>query len=543
VSRAPKAATTDHAVPGRAVPAPASGASLRLSKPSDPLEREADRMADRVMRMTAGTVMRACSCNDDEVNRTTRGGSGSGTGTGAVGREVSGRVARSQVAPRGAGRPLGPGVRSWADAAFGTDLSAVRVHTGPASADAAASIGARAYAIGSDIVFGRDQFRPDSDTGRRLLAHELTHVVQAGFMPRAASLERTSTGETISRQAIGGGAGAAHRSSEHRDISMFFDGRALAVEADGTQIFSFDAQSGRPILVSEEDAEACGADGRLDTYMNDRRFVGIRDKGPIPEGRYRLRPAGLERIDPGLFGSGSQTTSGRRIHPGDWGRGRVALLPIGQVRNGPCGNAGARGGFFLHGGILAGSSGCIDIGSGFDEVADLLEGHRRNVVVRVEYQHPPPTVRFFTGLSGALAYQAFQLRQRTSLGLGLESGAFGTRAASSLSHEIAAAFAGGSLSVEPHLDIPFDSRETFVRAGLAVGTNFRLLHALYGRLRIGANVALTSDPTAAGEVGAGLRYEFGRVELEAMYDFLKPFSAEEPVHRVMVGVGFRFGGE
>jgi hypothetical protein len=155
------------------VPSPTPGASLRLSEPSDPLEREADRMADRVMRMTSGTVMRACSCSDEEVKRKADDPSG------ASRQVASGPVARSEVTPLGAGRPLGSGVKSWADSAFEADMSAVRVHTGSAAADAAASINARAYTIGTDIVFGRDQFRPDSPGGRHLLAHELTHVKRA----------------------------------------------------------------------------------------------------------------------------------------------------------------------------------------------------------------------------------------------------------------------------------------------------------------------------------------------------------------------------
>jgi hypothetical protein len=58
------------------------------------------------------------------------------------------------------------------------DFKAVRIHTGDAAAEAARLLDARAFTVGSHIVFGKEQYRPDSDDGRRLLAHELAHVCQ-----------------------------------------------------------------------------------------------------------------------------------------------------------------------------------------------------------------------------------------------------------------------------------------------------------------------------------------------------------------------------
>lgn len=78
----------------------------------------------------------------------------------------------------GAGRPLEADAREAMERRFGQDLSGVRVHTEPAAAESAQSIGARAYSAGEDIVFGPGKYAPESDSGRRLLAHELAHVVQ-----------------------------------------------------------------------------------------------------------------------------------------------------------------------------------------------------------------------------------------------------------------------------------------------------------------------------------------------------------------------------
>jgi outer membrane protein OmpA-like peptidoglycan-associated protein len=79
---------------------------------------------------------------------------------------------------RSQGRPLDPDVRSQMEPRFGHDFGHVRVHTGDLAAQSAESINARAFATGSDIVFGRGQFAPGTQAGQTLLAHELAHTVQ-----------------------------------------------------------------------------------------------------------------------------------------------------------------------------------------------------------------------------------------------------------------------------------------------------------------------------------------------------------------------------
>ena len=110
----------------------------------------------------------------------------------AAGRGVTlRRAARSPVATRSStappsvfatiarpGRPLNPGVRSGFEASFGTDLSRVRVHDDAAAAASAADVDALAYTVGPHVVFARGRYAPETAAGRRLLAHELAHVVQ-----------------------------------------------------------------------------------------------------------------------------------------------------------------------------------------------------------------------------------------------------------------------------------------------------------------------------------------------------------------------------
>lgn len=79
---------------------------------------------------------------------------------------------------RSPGRPLDPTTRAFMEPRFGHNFSHVRVHTDAQAAESAHAVNALAYTVGQDVVFGAGQYAPSSNTGKALLAHELTHVVQ-----------------------------------------------------------------------------------------------------------------------------------------------------------------------------------------------------------------------------------------------------------------------------------------------------------------------------------------------------------------------------
>ena len=81
------------------------------------------------------------------------------------------------------GAPLSAPVREEFEPRFDFDFSRVRIHTGARAHDAARSVAARAFTVGSDIVFAEGEFAPESQDGRVLLAHELAHVVQSASAP------------------------------------------------------------------------------------------------------------------------------------------------------------------------------------------------------------------------------------------------------------------------------------------------------------------------------------------------------------------------
>jgi len=147
---------------------------LSIGAYNDPLERQADRIADQVLAASS-----AVSGAAPLIQRFT----GQATDdTGAAPASVDRVLA-------GASRPLDTALQQDMGRRFGYDFSQVRVHTDASAQQSARDVSAHAYTVGYDIVFGAGRFAPWTHEGRRLLAHELTHVVQQSdsrFSARAA---------------------------------------------------------------------------------------------------------------------------------------------------------------------------------------------------------------------------------------------------------------------------------------------------------------------------------------------------------------------
>lgn len=90
--------------------------------------------------------------------------------------------------------PVAPGTRRFMEARFGTDLSDVRIHTGPVAARLCDTLKARALTLGNDILFADGEYEPTSSEGRWLLAHELVHVLQQRAGRTGLSRHRDRTG-------------------------------------------------------------------------------------------------------------------------------------------------------------------------------------------------------------------------------------------------------------------------------------------------------------------------------------------------------------
>ena len=159
-------------------------AKLTVGAVNDPLEQEADAAADRVMRMadplvalsSGSTLSRECAACEEEwkeehpLRREPAGGGMDGSVAPPIVHEVL----------NSPGRPLDRATHDFMASRFGADFGNVRIHTDAQAAQSAAMVTARAYTVGHEVVFGAGQYDPAREDGRRLLAHELSHVVQQG---------------------------------------------------------------------------------------------------------------------------------------------------------------------------------------------------------------------------------------------------------------------------------------------------------------------------------------------------------------------------
>lgn len=198
--------------------------------------------------------------------------------------------------------------------------------------------------------------------------------------------------------------------SPHRSITAEFDGQTFRVHAGSTALMQVDAASGRPVSVRSGDARTCGG-ATSESYKNNPRYVGISDYGPIPEGTFTFSATEF-----GLFGLAEQARMitggsftdpfGSALHGGDWGAGRAPLHPVRVLPAARgCGNTGRRSGFFIHGGSLSGSSGCIDVGNdGITQLLRHLAGYTGVVTVTVHYAHPAPDVGLVERVIGGATY-------------------------------------------------------------------------------------------------------------------------------------------
>ncbi|MEP6844390.1 MAG: DUF4157 domain-containing protein [Panacibacter sp.] len=166
---------------------------LTINNPNDQYEQEADAVADKVMRMenpsiqtkagnnlyfkpapiTVSALQRKCThCEEEKKMQRKELNTKETTADNSLENYV-GSLSNN-------GQPLSNEVRNFYEPRFGYDFSNVKVHTDAVAAKSAQSVNALAYTSGNNIVFNNGQYSPQTDSGKRLLGHELTHVVQQG---------------------------------------------------------------------------------------------------------------------------------------------------------------------------------------------------------------------------------------------------------------------------------------------------------------------------------------------------------------------------
>jgi len=192
----------------RLLAAGAVQAKLRISQPSDADELEADRVADRVAASPEPpAIHRKCNCEgggascpaceEEEVEQAK-----------GIHRKASSSSGGNETVPSdflksiGPGQPLDSSTRGFMESRFGRDFGGVRIHTGDQASESARFIQARAFAAGSHVVFDAGQYSPNSLSGKRLLAHELTHVAQQSRTGKSNVVHRAPPPQWVMPQPI-----------------------------------------------------------------------------------------------------------------------------------------------------------------------------------------------------------------------------------------------------------------------------------------------------------------------------------------------------
>jgi hypothetical protein len=293
---------------------------------------------------------------------------------------------------RSSGKPLESSTRDFMETRFGHDFRRVRIHTDEKAAESARAVNALAYTVGEDVIFDSGRYSPTTYDGRKLLAHELAHVVQQS--DGSTGVQAQTIGDSdhpsereadyAAQNVMNGGnpsirvrtsGSGLHRSKN--DIVAYLGGPSgtILVIKDGKLIFSTRAVSGHP---GSEEFEK-----------------GV---GPIPTGTYVMHPKitrpNVTKLQGGVCGvnaisSGYQEITSNDPSPcadptnhyctdscptaddpgrmcftprGCWGEKRMKIEGSARVAK-PTGGFVTRNGFYIHGGnhSVAVTSGCIKV--------------------------------------------------------------------------------------------------------------------------------------------------------------------------------------
>jgi len=157
-------------------------AKLKVNAPGDIYEQEADRVSEQLMRMPEPQqLQRTCTCGGDCSGCKNKKTVHEYLQTKRVQINDNSEIAVPpliQEVLHSSGQPLDASTREFMELRFGHDFARVRVHADGEATHAAHAVRARAFTIGRDIVFGSGEYAPGTPEGKRLLAHELAHVVQ-----------------------------------------------------------------------------------------------------------------------------------------------------------------------------------------------------------------------------------------------------------------------------------------------------------------------------------------------------------------------------
>ncbi len=210
------------------------------------------------------------------------------------------------------GQPLDRATREFMEERFGYDFGSVRIHRDARAAESARAVQARAYTVGHDVVFAGGSFAPETNAGRELLAHELTHVLQQSAMPPAVQRAVPAGLEVTGRQGGMGSAGSHSVFFNRNDATINLDGKMAILLAGGGMQSSDDLDLIGRVSEDEATTPVIGrglADRRInavDAELKTTGHTGKRQPDPKPDvGDGRLDYRSLREVEIAPAGSTS----------------------------------------------------------------------------------------------------------------------------------------------------------------------------------------------------------------------------------------------
>lgn len=336
-------------------------------------------------------LQRKCACGQHTMG----GGECEGCGKKQIQRQASGQADTTGVPRivsdvlRSPGRPLDATTRTFMEQRFEQDFSHVRVHTDAKAAESARAVNAKAYTFGRDVVFGAGQYSTGTSSGQRLLAHELTHVVQQGGRTAGVQPKSITDSHDPTEREADSAAQAVSRGQRPR-IALRSTGTMLHRDKDDLVAYS-GGQSGSITVIQAKKiiyVAAAAVSGHPGHGENEP------SEGPIPTGTYVIHPAitkpTVSKIQSGVCGAAGINSGYQEITSNDpspcegghycniacpttakpaqkcftpvdcWGPKRLKIEGSATVTK-PGGGKVVRDGFYLHGGNPsdAVSSGCV----------------------------------------------------------------------------------------------------------------------------------------------------------------------------------------
>ena len=196
------------------------------------------------------------------------------------------RTARSDMRDRlqstGGGDPLSQSTRVFMEDRIGRDFGAVRVHTGPEASEMSRDLRAQAFTRGRDIYFNEGRYNPETSAGRRLLAHELTHVVQQGAAER--NQERKS-GASPSQNHSGEDSARESETKELSNVQQEITRREASQPASGESTQLSAADETRSEVREQVGAISAGHDEKPSESPAEREVDGSQFEGEVSVGR------------------------------------------------------------------------------------------------------------------------------------------------------------------------------------------------------------------------------------------------------------------